>query len=96
MSSQSPDNGLALRPRAPDSGYYAAKVVAGKSLQSKVRDISPEEFDRLHKSIKPQPGEWAWAEIPWLTDLWEARNRAATEGKPIFVWSTTPHPLGNI
>ena len=56
--------------------------------------ISPDDFDKLHKLIKPHPGEAAWAEIPWLTDLWEARKKAAAEGKPIFVWIAAGEALG--
>src|SRR5262245_28437203 len=37
--------------------------------------------------IKPQPGESRWMEIPWQTSLWAARQKAAAEGKPMFVWS---------
>jgi hypothetical protein len=44
------------------------------------------QFERLHRLIKPQPGESKWAQIPWLTDLSEARKKAAAEDKPLFVW----------
>jgi hypothetical protein len=34
-------------------------------------------------------------EIPWLTNLTEARAKAAAEGKPILVWiAADGHPLG--
>jgi len=49
--------------------------------------ISPEQFAKVHKLIRPQPGESRWREIPWLTSLWDARIKAAAEGKPIVVWS---------
>jgi hypothetical protein len=49
--------------------------------------ISPEQFAKVHKLIRPQPGESRWREISWLTSLWEARIKAAAEGKPIVVWS---------
>ena len=45
-----------------------------------------DQFERLHKLIKPQPGESKWATIPWLTNLAEARRKAAAEDKPLFVW----------
>ena len=50
-------------------------------------ELSLANFDKVHKFIKPQAGESRWMEIPWLTNLWEARQKAAAEGKPIFVWS---------
>ena len=56
--------------------------------------IKPDQFAALHALIKPQPGEDRWAEIPWLTSLWQARQRAAAEGKPILLWEMDGNPLG--
>jgi hypothetical protein len=44
-------------------------------------------FEKLHTLIKPQSGELRFQEIPWLIDVWEARKKAAAEGKPILAWS---------
>jgi len=49
--------------------------------------VAAEQFDKLHKMIKPQPGESRFHEIPWLLSIHEARVQAAKEGKPILVWS---------
>jgi hypothetical protein len=49
--------------------------------------IPAEHFVKLHALIKPQPGELRFHEIPWLIDVWEARRKAAAEGKPVLVWS---------
>jgi hypothetical protein len=46
-----------------------------------------EKYAQTLKLIQPQPGESRWMEIPWQTSLWTARQKAATEGKPMFVWS---------
>ena len=35
-----------------------------------------------------------FAQVPWLTSLWEAREKAAAEGKPILLWEMDGHPLG--
>jgi len=35
--------------------------------------------------VKPQPGESRWMEVDWYASVWEARQRAAIEGKPIFL-----------
>ena len=40
----------------------------------------------LHRMIRPQPGEAKWAAIPWETNLQAARERAAREDKPLFLW----------
>jgi hypothetical protein len=56
--------------------------------------IAPEKLDKLRAVIKPQAGEDKWADIPWLSSLWEARKQAAAQGKPILLWEMDGHPLG--
>jgi hypothetical protein len=48
--------------------------------------VTPEQFDSLHRLIKPQSDESKWACIPWLTDLMEARKKAVAEDKPLLIW----------
>ena len=47
--------------------------------------LAAKTFAPIHKQIRPQPGESRWMELPWLTDLHEARQKAAAEGKPLFL-----------
>ena len=47
--------------------------------------LNAETFAPIHRQIRPQPGESRWMKIPWLTDLHEARQKAAAEGKPLFL-----------
>ena len=56
--------------------------------------ISKKTFKQLHALIKPQPDEWSWAKIDWSTSLWEARKKAAAEGKPMFIWTMIGQPTG--
>lgn len=56
--------------------------------------VSPGQFQQLHTLIKPKSPEEKWTRIPWLTSLWDARTRAAAEGKPILLWEMDGHPLG--
>ena len=56
--------------------------------------LSTTEIEKLHRLIKPQAGEEKWQEIPWLTDLWQARQQAAAQGKRILLWEMDGHPLG--
>jgi hypothetical protein len=56
--------------------------------------LSPDTFAKLQALIKPGPSEDPWDQIPWLTSLWQARQRAAAEGKPILLWEMDGHPLG--
>jgi hypothetical protein len=65
--------------RTADAGKPAARIPA-------------DQFDRLRALIKPMPG--GFDDIPWMTDLWEARVKAAAEGKPLLVWVGDGHPLG--
>ncbi len=44
--------------------------------------------------ISPAKDELAWLAIPWETDLTVARRKAATAGRPIFLWEMDGHPLG--
>ena len=56
--------------------------------------IAADQFEELHTLIKPQTDERGWEKIPWMTDLWEARRRAAELGRPILLWEMDGHPLG--
>ena len=44
--------------------------------------------------IAPAPGEQAWLQIPWETDLAAARRKAVAQNKPVFLWEMDGHPLG--
>jgi hypothetical protein len=65
----------------------AAWLLAAVALPVKADELSPASFDRLHQLIRPGDGESLWLTVPWLTSIWEARQRAAAEGKPILIWS---------
>src|SRR5262245_66506349 len=47
--------------------------------------LATDSFDKLHRVLKPQRGESRWMEIEWHLSVWEARQRAAAEGKHIFL-----------
>ena len=63
-------------------------------LASHTRAAEPTEaltattFTQYQNHIKPQSGESRWMEIPWFLDLHAARQKAATEGKPLFLYSS--------
>lgn len=48
------------------------------------KTIGDVEFENLHQMLKPQRGESRWMEIDWYPSVWQARQKAAAEGKPIF------------
>jgi hypothetical protein len=62
-----------------------AREPAGESL-------TLEEFNKLHKEVRP-PKDEVWRTIPWKLSLMEAKRLAATEQKPIFLWAMAGNPL---
>jgi hypothetical protein len=52
-----------------------------------VPEITAADFDRLLAAIKPQQGESPWREIPWLTNVTEARRKASAENKPLVIFT---------
>jgi len=71
---------LAAMPASPAATGPAAK-------EHPVPALSAERFEKLHRLIKPQPGELLFHDIPWLLSVSDARKKAAAEGKPILIWS---------
>ena len=53
----------------------------------RVPEIAAADFDRLLATIKPQRGESPWREIPWLTNVTEARKKASAENKPLVIFT---------
>lgn len=56
--------------------------------------IDPAKFREWRDLISPAPAETQWRSVPWLVSLWEARRKAAEEGKPILLWEMDGNPLG--
>jgi hypothetical protein len=52
-------------------------------------------LDEVLAAVRPKPGETPWADLPWLTNLHDARRKAAAEGKLLLVWNAGGgQPLG--
>jgi hypothetical protein len=56
--------------------------------------LTAAEFAAVRKAVLPTAGEDEFDKIPWLTSIWDAREKAAKEGKPILLWEMDGHPLG--
>ena len=68
--------------------WIATLVVCAAASALPAEDGIPRgDFDKLRDLIRPQAGESNWRRIDWLTSLYEARVKAAAEGKPILLWS---------
>jgi hypothetical protein len=72
-------------------GLAAWILIAGFAIQARGNEPLPAlaaaELPRLLAEINPQPGESPWREIPWLTNVTEARQRAIAEDKPIVIFT---------
>ncbi len=62
-------------------------IVSACAHADAVPEISPADYERLLAAIKPQPGESPWREIPWLTNVTEARRKASAEDKPLVIFT---------
>jgi hypothetical protein len=70
---------------------WALLVLGVASTCARADDAVPEitaaDFERLFAAIKPQQGESPWREIPWLTNVTEARRKASAENKPLVIFT---------
>ena len=73
------------------SATALACLLAQNLSGAELSEFDVEQIDRL---CQPTFQEDGWRSIPWQTDLWKARQQAAEQGKPIFLWEMDGHPLG--
>jgi hypothetical protein len=71
--------------RTLGAAFLAAAVLTAALHADEPRQLTDAEFVKLHRLIKPRPGESRWNEIDWHPSVWEARQKAAAEGKPIVI-----------
>ena len=74
--------------------YILPALLAGAVAVQADPNLTESEFTSTLKAVRPAAGEDKFDQIPWLTSLWEARQKAAKEGKPILLWEMDGHPLG--
>ena len=67
-------------------GVWGSSPAQAQSSAARVQ-LDQETFSGLAQQIKPQAGESRWMEIPWQIDVHAARQQAAAEGKPLFIYS---------
>lgn len=66
-----------------------APVIVGPVSAEATRPLSAEQVEEHLQMLRPQPGESRWMEIDWYPSIWEARQKAAEEGKPIFIMAAS-------
>jgi hypothetical protein len=52
------------------------------------------DLDRAVADLLPRPEEVAWLELPWRTNVLQARLDAQRESKPILFWIMDGNVLG--
>ena len=57
-------------------------------------ELSPDTFSDLFEICRPRSNEERWTQINWIGELWEGRQMAARQKKPLFIWAMNGHPLG--
>jgi hypothetical protein len=61
--------------------------------EPRAEPLSAADFEKLHRELQP-PRDEPWRSIPWHVSILEAREQAARDKKPIFVWVASGEPLG--
>ena len=78
----------------PQPQAKAERNAANQGLSNAVTDLTPAQFGKLHALLRPKAEEMRFGEIPWQFNLWEARTKAAAEGKPLLILGAAGNPCG--
>ena len=73
---------------------FAFAILALGSPAIAAPPLTPDDATKLRAVIRPLAGEDPFDTIPWETNLWDARVKAAKAGKPLILWEMDGHPLG--
>ena len=65
----------------------------GQAAEPKKPLPTSPELAKLAAIIKPSAAANKWQQIPWLTDVNEARKVAKEDKRPIFLWTVFGEPL---
>jgi hypothetical protein len=80
--------------QARDEARQTNTVNETQELLNPPPALTAETFARLFEACRPKTAQERWTEIPWIGVLWEGRQKAAQEKKPLFIWAMNGHPLG--
>ena len=75
------------------SGWGLLVAVVLAPATAAADPVPPGRFEKLHRLIRLHEAEQKWEQVPWLAELWEARQRAAAQGKPILLWEMDGSPM---
>ena len=78
--------------------WMARPILLFLLLASIVSASTPPAFgpslDTRIAAIVPKPDEDRWLQIPWRTNLMQARQESQASGKPLFLWVMVGNPQG--
>src|SRR5262245_34529564 len=78
------------------AGILPQQPLAAQKEQPAPDRLTVAEFERLPRKLTKMSAEKVWS-IPWQLSVREARELAARENKPVFLWISSnggTHPLG--
>jgi len=65
------------------------------AISPRAQDVAaPFDVEAIAAVVRQTAAENVWRQIPWRVSLWEARQAAARERKPILLWVMDGHPMG--
>jgi len=75
---------------------YSLPLVLCLNTGVSAQETGESDFDYLHKMIQPGKHDSQWMNVSWMSaiNIWAARQKAAAEGRPIFLWYMAGEPLG--
>jgi hypothetical protein len=80
-------NTMMTKRKAMTAFLLAVGFSTGPALAQGEPELTVKNFPHLRQQIRPQAGESRWQDLPWQIDLHAARQKAAAEGKPLFIMS---------
>lgn len=72
------------------------RAPAKDPVEGRAGELGSAQFQQLHRKLVRMSREKVWS-IPWKLSVREAREQAARENKPLFLWISSnggTHPLG--
>ena len=84
----------ALAEKPPRARAKAESKAPNQGVRDGVTELTPAQFAKFHALLRPKANEMRFGTIPWMFDLWEARQKAAAEGKPLLILGAAGNPCG--
>ena len=84
----------ALAETRPQAHAKAGPRAGSQGVSDAITELTPAQFGKFHALLRPKAKEMRFGKIPWMFDLWEARKKAAAEGKPLLILGAAGNPCG--